>query len=168
MSPTPPRSIHTLTVDADPAGNQLLNIDFGGGNPIPTVGAPGLTFNAGGNGSSAGNHALNLFGTLPSGPFTTETDTANGTGTGTITLDGATLGYTGLQPIDDTVPAVNFTFNSDPGARIDPGHRWPDRERLLDDTRSSVRPRRPASSGSTSRTRVTSSSRLRRATIPWS
>ena len=31
--------IHTLIIDAGQAGDQLLNIDFSGGNPIPTVGA---------------------------------------------------------------------------------------------------------------------------------
>jgi hypothetical protein len=110
--------IHTLTIDASPAGHQSLNIDFSGGNPIPTVGTPGLIFNAGANATSVLlSHTMNLSGTLPSGPFANENYTATGVGTGTITLDGATLDFTGLQPIDDTVPAANFTFNSGPGAQ---------------------------------------------------
>ena len=31
----------------EPLGNQVLNVDFSGGNPIPTAGSPGLIFNAG-------------------------------------------------------------------------------------------------------------------------
>ena len=114
----------TLTIDTNAAGSQVLNVDFSGGNPIPADGTPGLVFNGGGtSGSFVGNHILNLFGTLPSGAFTSETHNANDQTVfpqngqyGSIdfvdsTATGTSLDYTGLQPINDTTPAVNYTFN---------------------------------------------------------
>lgn len=93
-----------------------------GGNPIPS-GSPGLIFNAG---NGAGAHALNLTGQLPTGAFASETHNANDgavsphTGQyGSISFDDGmglpgsltSLIYTGLQPINDTTPAVLYTFN---------------------------------------------------------
>ena len=119
-------SLDTLTIDAGPAGGQALNIDFSGGNPIPiptTSGVPGLTFNAGSDATSAANsHAMNLSGTLPSGAFASEIHNANDPAVpalgqyGSIDFTDSTgihtsLWYTGLQPINDTTPATNYTFN---------------------------------------------------------
>ena len=76
--------------------------------------------------SASDSHALNIFGTLPTGPFASETHNANDQtvfpqvgqygsidftdGQGTFTSLRAS-NYTGLQPITDTTPAVNYTFN---------------------------------------------------------
>ena len=53
-----------------------MNIDLCGGNPIPTD-TPGLIFNAGADANErSSTHALNIFGTLPTGPFASETHNA--------------------------------------------------------------------------------------------
>jgi hypothetical protein len=118
--------IATLTILTNHSGNQVLNVDFSSGNPIPNGAGTslGLILNAGADfGDTLGSHALNLFGTLPSGPFATEVHNANdptvfpqigqyGTIFFTDSIGSATgLSYTGLLPINDTAPAVTYTFN---------------------------------------------------------
>jgi Bacterial Ig-like domain len=117
-------SLGGLTIDTDGSQDQLLNLDFGqGGNPIPQGGTPGLVYNAGDPGPFV-THAMNIFGELPSGPFDSETHNANDPsvlpdvgqyGSIFFTEGGGgpdtSLNYTGLQPIDDTAPAVFYTFN---------------------------------------------------------
>jgi hypothetical protein len=119
--------IDTFALDAGPAGDQLLDIDFSGGNPIPTFGAPGLIFNAGSLSATPTNtDGLNLFGELPSGPFASETHNANDPTVfpqngqyGSIDFDDGlglptsltSLDYIGLSPINDTTPATTYTFN---------------------------------------------------------
>jgi hypothetical protein len=116
-------ALASLTIDTDAAFNQTLNLDFGeGGNPIPTAGMPGLIFNAG-NPAAGASHTMNIFGELPSGPFASETHNANDQSVfpqvgqyGSIFFTDASgtntsLDYTGLQPITDTSPAVDYTFN---------------------------------------------------------
>ena len=126
-------ALASLTIDTDPAFDQTLNVDFGGVmpgdgfNPIPSAAPAGLIFNADGDGSNltppAGTHALNLFGELVSGPFGSETHNANDQTVfpqvgqyGSIFFTDAAaintgLDYTGLQPITDTTPAIDYTFN---------------------------------------------------------
>jgi hypothetical protein len=114
----------TLTLLTNHAGNQVLNVDFSTGNPIPTFTSIGLILNAGADfGDVLGSHAMNLFGTLPTGPFATEVHNANDPtvfpqigqyGTIFFTDSGGTgtgLSYTGLLPINDTASAVTYTFN---------------------------------------------------------
>jgi hypothetical protein len=128
-------SLASLTIDTDPTRTQTLNINVSGGNPIPIASSPGLIFNADGDGtggSTAGVHSLNIFGELPTGPFAGETHNANDPiippaeqlrQYGSIAFDDGTglataltsLWYTGLQPINDTAPAVKFTFDTGPG-----------------------------------------------------
>ncbi len=85
-----------------------------------------MSYNAGGNGQPT-SQALNIFGELPSGAFATETHNANDPTVfdqneqqpgqyGSIFFTDFTgvatsLDYTGLQPINDTAPAVLYTFN---------------------------------------------------------
>jgi len=122
-------SIASLTIDTDPTQNETLNINFGGGgNPIPTASPVGLIFNADGSlpgvSAPAGvTHALNIFGQLPTGAFASETHNANDPAVtptddqyGSIFFTDAVgintgLDYTGLAPINDTAPAVLYTFN---------------------------------------------------------
>jgi len=130
----PTATIPAVTIDTDPAFDQTLNVNFGGGgNPIPTTDTPGLIFNADGDGTGgapAGTHALNIFGELPTGPFASETHNANDQTVfpqvgqyGSIFFNASaddddapvaintSLDYTGLQPINDVTPAINYTFN---------------------------------------------------------
>ncbi len=113
-------------------GNDTTTVDFAGGNPIPPG---GIDFD-GGNGSdrlvlqrSAGSFAAG-----------TTAHTASGPGAGSVNLDGRVISYTGLEPVDDTVPATTFTFTApawrDPPSdceradhrrsRDDSNQRWPD------------------------------------------
>ena len=120
--------ISSLTINTNAFGNQVMNIDMSGGNPIPFVNSPGLTFNAGADFGTAGvgTHALNIFGALPTGPFASETHNANDPSVfpqvgqyGSIFFDDGqgsftsltSLNYTGLLPITDTTPAIDYTFN---------------------------------------------------------
>ncbi len=84
-------------------GTDTQTVDFSTGNPIP---AGGLTYTGAG-----GANTLILQGTLPGGPFASETYNATGAGAGNIALDGSTITFTGLKPIVDTTPTINFTFN---------------------------------------------------------
>ena len=120
--------ISSLTINTNAFGNQVMNIDMSGGNPIPFVDTPGLTFNAGADfgTAGAGTHAINIFGELPTGPFASETHNANDPSVfpqvgqyGSIFFDDGqgsfssltSLNYTGLLPINDTTPAIDYTFN---------------------------------------------------------
>ena len=118
--------ISSLTIDTSAFGNQVMNIDMSSGNPIPFVGSPGLTFNAGADFGTPGSHAINIFGELPTGPFASEIHNANDPGVfpqigqyGSIFFDDGqgsfssltSLNYTGLLPITDTTPAIDYTFN---------------------------------------------------------
>lgn len=86
------------------AGNDSLNLSYTGGNPIP-VG--GLTFNGEGNTGSGDSI------TVGGGSVTTITHTFTNANDGFINLDGRVVTYTGLEPITDSMSAVNrvFTFN---------------------------------------------------------
>jgi hypothetical protein len=117
----------SLTINTSDFGTQVMNIDIRGGNPIPVTDTPGLSFNAGADATSGlGTHVLNIFGTLPTGPFASETHNANDPSVvpqvgqfGSIAFnDGqaspsslTSLWYTGLQPVNDTTPATLYTFN---------------------------------------------------------
>ncbi len=119
--------LSSLTINTSDFGTQVMNIDMSGGNPIPYVDTPGLTWNASPDGGGGfDTHALNIFGTLPTGPFASETHNANDQSVfpqvgqyGSIFFDDGqgtfssltSLWYTGLSPITDTTPATNYTFN---------------------------------------------------------
>jgi CSLREA domain-containing protein len=79
-------------------GDDLLTIDFSNGNPIP---AGGITFTAGGQATPAGD-SLTITG--GAGFSTVTYNTAPG-GAGTLTLNGSTINFTGLEPVT-IVPAV--------------------------------------------------------------
>jgi hypothetical protein len=115
-------SLASFTLDTSAAADETLNVDFSTGNPIPTGSAAGLIFNAGADFGNTHKHALNLMGTLPSGPFTSETHNANDETVfpqigqyGSIFFTDSTgvntgLDYTGTLPINDTAGAVTYTF----------------------------------------------------------
>ena len=62
--------VSSLTINTNAFGNQVMNIDMSGGNPIPFVNTPGLIFNAGADFGTAGlgSHAMNIFGDAAHGP----------------------------------------------------------------------------------------------------
>ncbi|MCA8995622.1 MAG: hypothetical protein KDA80_01505, partial [Planctomycetaceae bacterium] len=100
----PDTGITSLVFDTGD-GDDSLTIDFGGGgNPIPTG---GLTFTAGGQ--TTGDSLIitgnpTAFGTATFG-FTNNND-------GTVDLDGSTINYTGLEPIDFSGSSVdNLVLN---------------------------------------------------------
>ncbi len=121
--------LSSLTINTSDFGTQVMNIDMSGGNPIPYMDSPGLTWNASPDGTGAlGSHALNIFGELATGPFASETHNANDQSVfpqvgqyGSISFDDGqgvfnsltSLWYTGLSPITDTTPAIDYTFNDD-------------------------------------------------------
>jgi len=120
-------ALSSLTIKTSDFGTQVMNIDMKGGNPIPVTDKPGLTWNASPDGTGGfDTHALNIFDELPTGPFASETHNANAQSVfpqvgqyGSIFFDHGqklpssltSLWYTGLSPIVDTTPAVNYTFN---------------------------------------------------------
>jgi hypothetical protein len=119
------RELSLLTIDTGPKGSQALNVNFIVGNPIPELSAIGLVFDAAaGTTNAANSHALNLLGMLPTGPFLTETTDAQGptfsaaAGSGSIVFTapgGASAGldFSGLQSIDDTTAATEYSFNDE-------------------------------------------------------
>ena len=94
-------SVPTLTVNGS-ADDDTLTVSFDGGNPIPDG---GITYTGGGPGD---NDTL----TLDDGDADTVTHTFTAPDSGTVDIDGQVITYTGLEPIDDNLDAVNrvFTF----------------------------------------------------------
>lgn len=96
----------SISVDTG-GGIDTLTVDFVNGNPIP---AGGLSYDGG---AGAGSDKL----VLVNGAFTNEVGAATGSGSGTIAFSGGALGsanisYVGLEPVDDTVAVVNYSFSA--------------------------------------------------------
>src|SRR5207253_634248 len=91
-------------------GDDTLTVEFAGGNPIP---ANGIDFD-GGTGDEATPTSDRLVLQASAGTFTAtaEAYTATGPGAGTIAVDGSPIAFSNLTPVDDTVPATNFTFTA--------------------------------------------------------
>lgn len=85
-------------------GNDTTRVEFAGGQAIPP---DGIEFDGG-----AGSDRLVLQRTA--GDFTASSTihTATGPGAGSINLDGRVITYTGLEPVDDSVPSTNFSFTA--------------------------------------------------------
>lgn len=80
-------------------GNDTFEVDFTGGNPIPTG---GLLF----DGGAGGNDALSIIGNT----LTSATLTHTNANDGTIVLNGRTLTYLGLDPITINTPGANWVL----------------------------------------------------------
>jgi hypothetical protein len=91
-----------LTIHSGTGAN-TLNVDFSNENPLQQISS--LVYNGG-----SGSNTLNLQG----GTFTNESYSASGPGAGSINLDGSAINFTGLKPINDTTPVLDFTFNAPP------------------------------------------------------
>jgi hypothetical protein len=91
----------SYTIDfAGADGDDMLTLDFVGGNP-----PPGTIDNYDGG---TGADLLVLRG----GAFTSKTDTGTGPDSGTITLDDTIVNFSNLEPVNETVPAINFPFTA--------------------------------------------------------
>jgi autotransporter-associated beta strand protein len=89
-------------------GADALTIDYAGGNPIP---AGGLTFN-GGNPTTASGDRLVIANASAANAIANLTHNFINGHDGQITLDGAVVNYTGLEPIDMTGSTVgNLVLN---------------------------------------------------------
>ena len=88
------------------SGDDALTINFSNGNPIP---AGGITFAAGGQTTAAGDSLTITGGT----GFSTATYNSTPGGAGTLTLNGSTINFTGLEPvtIQPTAATVTITVN---------------------------------------------------------
>jgi hypothetical protein len=84
-------------------GDDSLSVDFTAGNPIP---GGGVHYDGG-----SGNNILNLQG----GSFTDETYTGSGPGAGTIALDGSSISFANLRPVNDVTTATNLSFTAPAG-----------------------------------------------------
>ncbi len=97
-------AVDSLTLNGSADADTFV-FDFSGGNFLTTTNVA-----VHGNGGVDG---MSLIG----GTFTNDIHSATGGGgdsggfSGTVALDGKTIAYDGLSPIDDTVAAVNYTFN---------------------------------------------------------
>lgn len=86
-------------------GADTTTIEYAGGNPIPSL---GLKYDGGTESDrlvlqrSAGSFVANMMD-----------HTSTGSGSGIIAASGGgAITYTGLEPVDDTVPVINFTFTA--------------------------------------------------------
>ncbi|MFN0016898.1 MAG: dockerin type I domain-containing protein [Pirellulaceae bacterium] len=105
-------SLNSITTNGL-GGNDTLTVDFVNGNPSPVA---GIAYDGG---AEPGTDLL----VLRNGSFTTEVSTATGGGSGTIAFSGGALGtasitYAALEPVDDTVAVVNYTFNATAAGEI--------------------------------------------------
>jgi hypothetical protein len=95
----------TEVLDFNPlGGNDTTTVEFAGGNPIPSGGID--------VDGSTGNDRLVLQRSAGTFAASSTTHIATGTGAGSVNVDGRLITYTGLEPVDDTVPATTFTFTA--------------------------------------------------------
>jgi hypothetical protein len=83
-------------------GNDTTTVEFAGGQAIPPN---GIEFDGG-----AGSDRLVLQQSAGDFAASSTIHTATGPGSGTINVDGRVISYTGLEPVDDSVPSTNLTF----------------------------------------------------------
>ncbi|HXW09689.1 MAG TPA: tandem-95 repeat protein [Steroidobacteraceae bacterium] len=94
----------TVTGSGD---DDTLTVDFSGGDPIPPL---GLAYAGGDSDRPDENDELVLTGTSPSSVVQFE---ASGPSSGTVTVDGSTITYTGLEPITlSAAAALEFGFQN--------------------------------------------------------
>lgn len=97
-------NVTSLTFVGQDDASDTLTVDFATGNPLP---AGGLSYEGG---SGAGNDTL----VLEDGgavTFTNVTHTFTSSSSGSVDIDGQTISYTGLEPIDDNLDADARVFN---------------------------------------------------------
>jgi hypothetical protein len=81
------------------AGDDTLTVDLGGG---------AFTVPVSFDGGAGGFDTLAVRG----GHATTDSNQATGPQSGTLALDALRIAYANVEPITDTVPVINFTFNA--------------------------------------------------------
>ena len=91
--------IDRIVIEGSNAVDDTLTVDLSGGLlPVPTH------F----DGGAGGFDTLNIHG----GAVSNSSDTASGPQSGTIALDGMRVDYSNVEPITDTTPVTNYTFNA--------------------------------------------------------
>ena len=99
-------SLGTLTIEGSDDDDTLV-VDLGGGNPVPSG---GLVYHGGANRTARGD-SLELEG----GAAAATSYAAVGRTEGVVAVDAAHITFTGLEPVLDTAPTTNFTFNAPSG-----------------------------------------------------
>ncbi len=99
--------VTSLTLNGRNSLSDRLTVDFGSGNPIPTLSPGGLTY----NGGTGGNDSLELINGVG---FSAITHNFTSSSSGSVTVVGASttsvIRYTGLEPITDSLSAENRSF----------------------------------------------------------
>ncbi|MFP6752308.1 MAG: calcium-binding protein, partial [Pirellulaceae bacterium] len=104
VSPTALAGITAIDVSGRPDADDLLTVDYTGGNPAPSG---GITFDG-----DTGSDAL----ALENGSVTTTGYVFTDASSGTIDVDGGVITYTNLEPITDNLSAVDRVFTFGPGS----------------------------------------------------
>jgi Ca2+-binding RTX toxin-like protein len=104
VSPTALAGITGIDVSGRPDADDLLTVDYTGGNPAPSG---GITFDG-----DTGSDAL----ALENGSVTTTGYVFTDASSGTIDVDGGVITYTNLEPITDNLSAVDRVFTFGPGS----------------------------------------------------
>ena len=99
-------SLGTLTIEGSDDDDTLV-VDLGGGNPVPSG---GLVYHGGANRTARGDTLEREGGAAAAASYA-----AVGRTEGVVAVDDARITFTGLEPIVDTVPTTNFTFNAPAG-----------------------------------------------------
>ncbi|WP_165246997.1 hypothetical protein [Paludisphaera soli] len=109
-----------------------LTVDFGAGDPFPSLGDRTLEYDGGYDGAPGVESRLRLVGDSPLGPFRSQSHEADGPDSGSIAFAReaglvGVLAYSGVSPggLVDTVAADVYTFRhrgaADPGVSISAG-----------------------------------------------
>ncbi len=100
-------NVTSVTFIGQDDASDTLTVDFATGNPLP---AGGLSYE-GGSGAGSDSLILDDGGVVT---FANVTHTFTSSSSGTVDIDGQTISYTGLEPIDDYLDADArvFTFGA--------------------------------------------------------
>ena len=97
-------NVTSLTFVGQDDASDTLTVDFATGNPLP---AGGLSYE-GGSGAGSDTLVLEDGGAVT---FTNVTHTFTSSSSGSVDIDGQTIAYTGLEPIEDNLDADARVFN---------------------------------------------------------
>ncbi len=101
---TPLGDNNALVINGTDAGDDTLTLDLSNGSPIP---AGGLVF----NGGMGGDDMLQVLGGTATDVVYAVSPPGAGNGNGTLSIDGADIAFTGLEPLLVTVMATTVTID---------------------------------------------------------